>query len=106
MDCDTSFKLTMSIKKESDGIPVFFKVDGNRFKKERTVKLMVDTHYRVDFSFKPTQTLIRAVIQEEEVDATERVYDSTASAYSCRLLTEGTVPSPKGTREDLPFLLQ
>lgn len=32
-------------------------VDGNRFKKERTVKLMVDTPYRVDVSFKPTQTL-------------------------------------------------
>ncbi|XP_069186097.1 CB1 cannabinoid receptor-interacting protein 1-like [Procambarus clarkii] len=106
MDCDTNFKVTMSIKKESDGVPVFFKVDGNRFKKERTVKLMVDTPYRVDFSFKPTQTMTRAVIQGEEVDAMERVYDSTASAYSSRLLTDGTVPSPKGHREDLPFIVQ
>ncbi|XP_071542523.1 CB1 cannabinoid receptor-interacting protein 1-like [Panulirus ornatus] len=106
MDCDTNFKVTMSIKKESDGVPVFYKVDGQRFKKEKTVKLMVDTPYRVDFSFKPTQTMTRAVICGEEVEATERVYDSTASAYSSRLHTEGTLPSPKGTREDLPFLVQ
>lgn len=105
MDCDTNFKLTMSIKKESDGVPVFFKVDGNRFKKERTVKLMVDTRYRVDFSFKPTQTMTGAIICGEEVDSTERVYDSTASAYSSRLHTEGALPSPKGHRDDLPFVV-
>lgn len=105
MDCDTNFKLTMSIKKESDGVPVFFKVDGNRFKKERTVKLMVDTRYRVDFSFKPTQTMTGAIICGEEVETTERVYDSTASAYSSRLHTEGALPSPKGHRDDLPFVV-
>ncbi|XP_042862935.1 CB1 cannabinoid receptor-interacting protein 1-like [Penaeus vannamei] len=106
MGCETNFKVTMSIKKEADGVPVFFKVDGNRFKKERTVKLMVDTPYRVDVSFKPTQTLTRTLIAGEEVETAERVHDSTASAYSSRLHTEGTPPSPKGHRDDLPFLLQ
>ncbi|KAK7071296.1 hypothetical protein SK128_014607 [Halocaridina rubra] len=31
MDCDTYFKVTMSIKKESDGVPVFFKVGSDTF---------------------------------------------------------------------------
>lgn len=38
MDCDTNFKVTMSIKKESDGVPVFFKVRTSIFVTKQCVE--------------------------------------------------------------------
>ncbi|KAK7075160.1 hypothetical protein SK128_013364 [Halocaridina rubra] len=56
----------------------------------------------MEFSVTAENRLWRAVIAGEEVETAERVHDSTASAYSSRLHTEGTPPSSKGHRDDLP----
>ncbi|CAG7784827.1 unnamed protein product, partial [Allacma fusca] len=52
-----SFKVTLSIRRDGDPCPVYMKQDGQRFKLPRTLKLFVDTSYRVDLSFKPPQVL-------------------------------------------------
>ena len=49
-----SFKLDVNITKLEDSSPVFFKIDGERFKETQTLKLQVDTTYRLSFEFRPS----------------------------------------------------
>ena len=50
---ERAFKLDVNITKLEDSSPVFFKVDGERFKEVQTLKLQVDTKYRLSFEFLP-----------------------------------------------------
>ena len=50
---ERAFKLDVNITKSEDSSPVFFKVDGERFKEVQTLKLQVDTNYRLSFEFRP-----------------------------------------------------
>ena len=52
---ESAFKLDVNITKLEDSSPVFFKVDGERFKETQTLKLQVDTTYRVSFEFRPSK---------------------------------------------------
>ena len=54
---NATFKVTLSMKKEPHGGPVYCKMDGQRFKQAKTVKLHTDTTYRIDVSFKPPRML-------------------------------------------------
>ncbi|KAK7792335.1 hypothetical protein R5R35_013823 [Gryllus longicercus] len=102
-----SFRVTLSIRKEPEGGPVFCKMEQTqRFKQLKTVKLHTDTTYRVDVSFKPPRSLQSLVIQDQVMAACERARDSTACAYSSYYTTEGLKPSKKGTREDLCIVMK
>ena len=50
---ERAFKLDVNITKSEDSSPVFFKVDGERFKEVQTLKLQVDAKYRLSFEFRP-----------------------------------------------------
>jgi hypothetical protein len=53
-----TFRVTLSMRKEPEGGPVFCKMETTqRFKQLKTVKLHTDTTYRVDVSFKPPRAL-------------------------------------------------
>ena len=53
-----TFRVTLSMRKEPEGGPVFCKMETTRrFKQLKTVKLQTDTTYRVDVSFKPPRAL-------------------------------------------------
>ncbi|XP_049794138.1 CB1 cannabinoid receptor-interacting protein 1-like [Schistocerca nitens] len=102
-----TFRVTLSMKKEPDGGPVFCKMEQTqRFKQLKTVKLHTDTVYRIDVSFKPPRALQSLVIQGQEMEPCERARDSTACAYSSYYNTEGLSPSKKGTREDLTIIMK
>ena len=47
------FKVSISITKKSDGSQLFYKVDGGRFKENKTLKLHVDTVYKVTVEVRP-----------------------------------------------------
>ena len=51
---ERAFKLDVNITKLDDSSPVFFKVDGERFKEIQTLKLQVDSTYRLSFEFRPS----------------------------------------------------
>ncbi|KAG8234310.1 hypothetical protein J437_LFUL013050 [Ladona fulva] len=54
----STFKVTLSIRREPGGSPVYCKMDGRgKFKQSKTVKLAADSIYRVDVSFKPPRFL-------------------------------------------------
>lgn len=52
---DSAFKLDVNITKLDDSSPVFFKIDGERFKEIQTLKLQVDTTYTISFEFRPSK---------------------------------------------------
>lgn len=52
---DSAFKLDVNIAKLDDSSPVFFKIDGERFKEIQTLKLQVDTTYTISFEFRPSK---------------------------------------------------
>nr|CAD7405216.1 unnamed protein product [Timema cristinae] len=53
-----TFRVTLSLRREPDGGPVFCKMETNqRFKQLKTVKLHTNTTYRIDVSFKPPRAL-------------------------------------------------
>ncbi|XP_046383650.1 CB1 cannabinoid receptor-interacting protein 1-like isoform X2 [Ischnura elegans] len=98
----STFKVTLSIRREPSGSPVYCKMDGRgRFKQSKTVKLATDSIYRVDVSFKPPRILRSLAIGGQDTLARERTRDGTASAYSGHYSTKGLTPSGKGQREDL-----
>jgi hypothetical protein len=47
------FKVSLSISKKSDGSQLFYKIDGERFKENKTIKLHVDTVYKVTIEVRP-----------------------------------------------------
>ena len=51
------FKVNINITKHDDSSPVFFKIDGQRFKESQTLKLQVDTTYRLSFEFRPAMEI-------------------------------------------------
>ena len=51
---ERAFKLDINITRLQDSSPVFFKIDGERFKETQTLKLQVDTTYRMSFEFRPS----------------------------------------------------
>ncbi|CAL8147682.1 unnamed protein product [Orchesella dallaii] len=100
------FKVTLSIRKDGESLPAYMKQDGQRFKLPRTLKLAVDTTYRVDLSFKPPQILTNLQVQNQEVPCQEKARDSTASAYSGMYLTHNIPVSKNGVRHDIPIAMQ
>nr|CAD7256734.1 unnamed protein product [Timema shepardi] len=62
-----TFRVTLSLRREPDGGPVFCKMETNqRFKQLKTVKLHTNTTYRIDVSFKPPRALQRLRKRSEE----------------------------------------
>ena len=54
---ERQFKVALTMTRSDDSSPVFFKVDGERFKDSRTLKLQVDTTYAVGLEFRPPMVL-------------------------------------------------
>ena len=52
-----SFRATLAIHKEPSNAPVFSKIDGERFAKPKTVKLLTDCKYRIDLVFRPPKKI-------------------------------------------------
>ena len=57
----TGFKISLSISKMSDGSQLVYKIDGERFKENKTLKLHVDTVYKVTLEVMPANLEIRLV---------------------------------------------
>ena len=50
-------KVSLSLSKKSDGSQLFYKIDGERFKENKTIKLHVDTVYKVTVDVEPAKEI-------------------------------------------------
>ncbi|EDO40161.1 predicted protein [Nematostella vectensis] len=91
---ERAFKTSLSLTRSEDSSPVFFKVDGERFKETRTLKLQVDSKYKVVLEFRPPQTLAEAAISGGSLKAELKKIDENCSVYEGLFSTQG-MPSSK-----------
>lgn len=54
-----SFKLFVSFNSVADGTPLYFKMDGARFKEERTIKACCGVQYKINITVRPVIGLIK-----------------------------------------------
>lgn len=53
-----TFRVTLSMRKAPEGTPVYCKMENaDRFQQLKTVKLLTESTYRIDVSFKPPRDL-------------------------------------------------
>ncbi|XP_043226131.1 CB1 cannabinoid receptor-interacting protein 1-like isoform X2 [Amphibalanus amphitrite] len=100
-----SFKLLLSMKKEPGGQPLFYKSDGQRFAREKTVKLNTHCQYRMDLSFTPPREVEAVNFGGENLEFHEVTRDSTASAYSTFFHTQDFDMTKKGHRREVPVMV-
>ncbi|KAJ7357427.1 CB1 cannabinoid receptor-interacting protein 1 [Desmophyllum pertusum] len=95
---ESAFKLDVNITKLEDSSPVFFKVDGERFKEIQTLKLQVDTTYRVSFEFRPSKEVSEISIAGGGLQHELKRGDERSSHYECSWSTHGMSGSKKKDR--------
>ncbi|XP_028398609.1 CB1 cannabinoid receptor-interacting protein 1-like [Dendronephthya gigantea] len=74
-----AFKVSLSISKKSDGSQLFYKIDGERFKENKTIKLHVDTVYKVTIDVRPPLDISTVSLSGINVDGTATKTDSQSS---------------------------
>ncbi|XP_020618439.1 CB1 cannabinoid receptor-interacting protein 1-like [Orbicella faveolata] len=94
----SAFKLDVNITKSDDSSPVFFKIDGERFKETQTLKLQVDTTYRISFEFRPSKEVSEISIAGGNVEHELKRSDERSSHYECNWSTSGMSESKKKDR--------
>ncbi|KAK2727578.1 CB1 cannabinoid receptor-interacting protein 1-like [Artemia franciscana] len=100
------FRPTISFRQEPSGDPVYCKVDGERFNKPKTIKLMTESSYRIDITLKPPMTLEEASFHGQNLELVQKFGDSNACVHSSNFNTNGLKPSKKKERETMVLSLK
>ncbi|ELU16327.1 hypothetical protein CAPTEDRAFT_221104 [Capitella teleta] len=100
------FKVSLLIRKRPLEQPVHFKEDGGRFELQRTVKLNVNTKYSMEFTFRPPQILEAVTVAGAGVTPNRRQFDDELSVFKADLITTGMDKDKKGSRHQVPVVLQ
>ncbi|XP_068682354.1 CB1 cannabinoid receptor-interacting protein 1-like [Montipora capricornis] len=95
---EKAFKLDVNITKLEDSSPVFFKVDGERFKETQTLKLQIETTYRVSLEFRPSMEMSEISLGGVSLEYKMKRSDETASRYECSWSTNGMSQSKNKDR--------
>uniref|UniRef100_T1JGP9 CB1 cannabinoid receptor-interacting protein 1 n=1 Tax=Strigamia maritima TaxID=126957 RepID=T1JGP9_STRMM len=106
MEHQLHFKLTLELKREKHDGPAYFKVDGNRFKNPRTIKLHSDSAYAFCITSRPPQILESLSIHGTSLDVEEKSRDHSECVYSAVWSTAGILPTRKGEREQVPIIIK
>ncbi|XP_074662383.1 CB1 cannabinoid receptor-interacting protein 1-like [Tubulanus polymorphus] len=111
-----AFKLSLKLKRchGNDEQQVFYKIDGQRFKNERTLKLSSSTEYEIELTIKPRHEISSMAIQGTDVSLTKvltRNNDDVAdivdkNAYTGSWNTIGMPPKKDGERYQMPVTIQ
>jgi len=95
---ERAFKLDVNFTKLDDSSPVFFKVDGERFKEIQTLKLQVDTTYRLSFEFRPSMEVSEISVAGGNLEHELKRSDERSSHYECSWSTNGMSESKNKDR--------
>ncbi|CAH3128375.1 unnamed protein product [Pocillopora meandrina] len=95
---ESAFKMDIHITRFEDSSPVFFKVDGERFKETQTLKLQVDTSYKLSFEFRPSKEVSEISIGGGNVKHELKRSDERSSVYECSWSTNGMSTSKNKDR--------
>ncbi|XP_077885215.1 CB1 cannabinoid receptor-interacting protein 1 isoform X1 [Ictidomys tridecemlineatus] len=101
-------RLSIALRIQPNDGPVFFKVDGQRFGQNRTIKLLTGSSYKVEVKIKPTTlqvenisiggVLVPLELKAKEPDGDRVVYTGTYD-------TEGVAPTKSGERQPIQITM-
>ncbi|GAB6021323.1 CB1 cannabinoid receptor-interacting protein 1 [Chamberlinius hualienensis] len=109
MEHQLHFKCVMALSKEPEGHPVYFKVDGQRFRNNRTIKLHTGSAYKFNFTFKPSQVLETVNIHGSNLPVSlneSSTGEGITSSYTSVWSTENIPLTKKGQRDNVPLILK
>ncbi|KAF7483123.1 Hypothetical predicted protein [Marmota monax] len=101
-------RLSIALRIQPNDGPVFFKVDGQRFGQNRTIKLLTGSSYKVEVKIKPITlqvenisiggVLVPLELKAKEPDGDRVVYTGTYD-------TEGVAPTKSGERQPIQITM-
>nr|XP_035934518.1 CB1 cannabinoid receptor-interacting protein 1 [Halichoerus grypus] len=101
-------RLSIALRIQPNDGPVFFKVDGQRFGQNRTIKLLTGSSYKVEVKIKPTTLQVENIsiggvvvpleLKSKEPDGDRIVYTGTYD-------TEGVAPTKSGERQPIQITM-
>ncbi|XP_054841850.1 CB1 cannabinoid receptor-interacting protein 1 [Eublepharis macularius] len=100
-------RLSVALKIQPNDGPVFFKVDGQRFGQNRTIKLLTGAKYKVEVVLRPG--LVQAAtmgIGGVTVPLEEKSRDTQMVTYSGIYDTEGVPHTKSGERQPIQVTMQ
>ncbi|KAL8173327.1 UNVERIFIED_CONTAM: CB1 cannabinoid receptor-interacting protein 1 [Gekko kuhli] len=103
----TLVRLSVSLKIQPNDGPVFFKVDGQRFGQNRTIKLLTGAKYKVEVVAKPGGIQATTMgIGSVTVPLEEKSRDAQMVVYSGIYDTEGVPHTKSGERQPIQVTMQ
>ncbi|CAD7677514.1 CB1 cannabinoid receptor-interacting protein 1 isoform X1 [Vulpes vulpes] len=107
-DLPGAVRLSIALRIQPNDGPVFFKVDGQRFGQNRTIKLLTGSSYKVEVKLKPSSlqvenisiggVLVPLELKSKEPDGDRVVY---TGIYD----TEGVAPTKSGERQPIQITM-
>ncbi|XP_070235454.1 CB1 cannabinoid receptor-interacting protein 1 isoform X3 [Bos mutus] len=101
-------RLSIALRIQPNDGPVFYKVDGQRFGQNRTIKLLTGSSYKVEVKIKPTTLQVENIsiggvvvpleLKSKEPDGDRIVYTGTYD-------TEGVAPTKSGERQPIQITM-
>uniref|UniRef100_A0A8C8SLM1 CB1 cannabinoid receptor-interacting protein 1 n=1 Tax=Pelusios castaneus TaxID=367368 RepID=A0A8C8SLM1_9SAUR len=97
-------RIRVSLKIQPHDEPVYFKVDGERFEQNRTIKLLTGANYKVEVTLKPGALYATTMgIGGVTVPLEENSRDPQSVSYTGIYDTEGVPHTKSGQRQPLQF---
>ncbi|GAB1295828.1 CB1 cannabinoid receptor-interacting protein 1 [Apodemus speciosus] len=101
-------RLSIALRIQPNDGPVFFKVDGQRFGQNRTIKLLTGSSYKVEVKIKPTTLQVEnisigGVLVPLELKCKEP--DGDRVVYTGIYDTEGVAPTKSGERQPIQITM-
>ncbi|XP_061478200.1 CB1 cannabinoid receptor-interacting protein 1 [Rhineura floridana] len=100
-------RIKIALKIQPNDGPVYFKVDGQRFGQNRTIKLLTGAKYKVEVAFKPGGIQATTMgIGGVTVPLEETSRDAHAVTYTGIYDTEGVTHTKSGERQPIQVNIQ
>ncbi|KAK2531781.1 Cnrip1 [Columba guinea] len=106
-DIPNLVKISVSLKIQPNDGAVYFKVDGQRFGQNRTIKLLTGAKYKIEVAIRPgTVQATTMGIGGVSVPLEEKSRDAQVASYTGIYDTEGVAHTKSGERQPIQVNMQ
>ncbi|KAG8180215.1 hypothetical protein JTE90_016492 [Oedothorax gibbosus] len=99
-------QVKVTIKRDDTNALVFCKHDGGRFDRDTTIKMKVQTPYKILLTFKPAQKVSSASLKGEEIEMVSEEMSEELSRYVFQWNSNNIAVSKKNHRLNYPLIVE
>ncbi|XP_055940104.1 CB1 cannabinoid receptor-interacting protein 1-like [Argiope bruennichi] len=100
------FQVSLSIKRDDGNALVFYKPDGQRFENDITIKMKVQTPYKLLLTVRPPQKIKLASMKGEELEMTSEEVNSESTKYAFEWNSNNIPVTKKNRRLSFNLILE